>query len=332
MDRFWIKKIFIRARGFLFSSINREFLVFLFFLVVSAVFWMLQTLNETYEAEVKVPLRLSRVPDNVVITTDLPEAIYAKVSDKGMVLMRYVYGPLLSPITVDFNDYYDGRANGRIVVPLSEVENAVYKNLLSTSRVASLSLDTLEFYYNRGSHKRVPIRVSGTMDTAPLYYLAGVSAVPDSVAVFAPANILDTIRAAYTQPFVLENMTESQVFKCKLARVRGAKFEPDEAEVCINVDVYTQKTVEVPVTSVNFPACKNLRTFPGHVRITFRVGTSRFKEITAEKFVVSVAYEDIVANNYTKIPLQLKSIPEGVSQVRIEPAEVDYLIEQVAEE
>ena len=39
-------------RSFLFSRANKEFLLFLFFLAISASFWLLMTLNENYEQEV----------------------------------------------------------------------------------------------------------------------------------------------------------------------------------------------------------------------------------------------------------------------------------------
>ena len=64
-----------------------------------------------------------------------------------------------------------------------------------------------------------------------------------------------------------------------LRPVRGAKFIPDQVEMNVMIDLYTEKTVEVPVFGVNFPGSKDLRTFPSKVKVTFRVGMSRFKEI-----------------------------------------------------
>ena len=59
---------------------------------------------------------------------------------------------------------------------------------------------------------------------------------------------------------------------------------------------------------------------------------SQFKEITADDFVLAVTYEELMKNHSSKIQLYLKSMPSGVSNVRIDPSEVDYLIEQVQEE
>ena len=62
-------------KNFLFSIVNREFLIFLFFLVVSGTFWLLMALNETVEREFEVPVSLVGVPKDVVITTDIQDTL-----------------------------------------------------------------------------------------------------------------------------------------------------------------------------------------------------------------------------------------------------------------
>ena len=101
------------------------------------------------------------------------------------------------------------------------------------------------------------------------------------------------------------------------------------------VDVYMENTVDVPVVSLNFPGDRQLRTFPSAVQVTYTVGYTRNREVTRDKFVSVVTYEEILdlqKQGKTKIPIRLKSIPDGVSNVRIQPQEVDYLVETVSEE
>ena len=56
-----------RIRDFLLSKKSREFLIFLFFVFVSFFFWLLQVLNDDYETEFSIPIRMKNVPDNVVM-------------------------------------------------------------------------------------------------------------------------------------------------------------------------------------------------------------------------------------------------------------------------
>lgn len=326
------KRIIIKIKDFLLGRKNREFLIFLFFFVLSAVFWLLQTLNETFETEVVVPLKLNNVPSNLIITSDLPDELHVTVQDKGSILMKYLYGQPLTPVTVDYKNYDFGGMAGRVQVQEAEVRRAIAAQLFSSTRIQSIKPDTLEFFYNRGLKKKVPVLISGVIEPAQQYYLRHVVAKPDSVVVFAPSSILDTLQAAYTQNFYQAGLVESKNLQIPVRPIRGAKFIPDVLDVQIDVDIYTEKTVEVPIVGVNFPADKDLRTFPSKVKVTFKVGSKSYKSITADDFVLVISYEELINNESSKIPLHLKSIPEGVSSVRIHPSEVDYLLEQTSGE
>lgn len=72
------------VRNFLFSSANREFLTFFFFLVLSTIFWLMTALNETYEREIGVPAYLVNIPKNVVVTSDMEDTVRVTVRDKGL--------------------------------------------------------------------------------------------------------------------------------------------------------------------------------------------------------------------------------------------------------
>lgn len=326
------KIIIIKIKDFLLGRKNREFLIFLFFFALSAVFWLLQTLNETFETEVVVPLKLNNVPSNLIITSDLPDELHVTVQDKGSILMKYLYGQPLTPVTVDYKNYDFGGMAGRVQVQEAEVRRAIAAQLFSSTRIQSIKPDTLEFFYNRGLKKKVPVLISGVIEPAQQYYLRHVVAKPDSVVVFAPSSILDTLQAAYTQNFYQAGLVESKNLQIPVRPIRGAKFIPDVLDVQIDVDIYTEKTVEVPIVGVNFPADKDLRTFPSKVKVTFKVGSKSYKSITADDFVLVISYEELINNESSKIPLHLKSIPEGVSSVRIHPSEVDYLLEQTSGE
>lgn len=326
------KRIIIKIKDFLLGRKNREFLIFLFFFALSAVFWLLQTLNETFETEVVVPLKLNNVPSNLIITSDLPDELHVTVQDKGSILMKYLYGQPLTPVTVDYKNYDFGGMAGRVQVQEAEVRRAIAAQLFSSTRIQSIKPDTLEFFYNRGLKKKVPVLISGVIEPAQQYYLRHVVAKPDSVVVFAPSSILDTLQAAYTQNFYQAGLVESKNLQIPVRPIRGAKFIPDVLDVQIDVDIYTEKTVEVPIVGVNFPADKDLRTFPSKVKVTFKVGSKSYKSITADDFVLVISYEELINNESSKIPLHLKSIPEGVSSVRIHPSEVDHLLEQTSGE
>ncbi|WP_455672174.1 CdaR family protein [Phocaeicola sp.] len=317
-----------RIRSFLLSRNSREFLIFLFFVFVSFCFWLLQVLNDDYETEFSIPLRLKNVPNNVVLTSEPPGELRIGVKDRGTVLVNYMLGQTFYPVTIDFKEYADKGTSSQIRVPMSVLTKKIAGQLSQSTKLLTIKPDTVEFIYTTGQAKKVPVKLQGKVGLDRQYYISDIIYAPDSVMVYAPKEILDTITAAYTEPVNFENISDTTHRRISLANVKGARFTPSFNDVTLMVDVYSEKTVEVPVRGVNFPPDKVLRTFPSKVQVTFQVGLSHFKSITADDFFISVTYEELLHNKGEKCPVNLKSVPRYVNHVRLNPKEVDYLIEQ----
>ena len=146
--------------------------------------------------------------------------------------------------------------------------------LNQTTKLLTIRPDTVEFIYTKGKAKKVPVKLQGKVALDRQYYISDIIYSPDSVMVYAPQEILDTITAAYTQALNFEDVADTIRRRVNLADVRGAKFIPSFDDVTLLVDIYAEKSVEVPIRGINFPPDKVLRTFPSKVQVTFQVGLS----------------------------------------------------------
>ena len=97
-----LSKIWGIAREFFFSKANKELFLFIFFLVLSGIFWLITTLNETYEKEFAIPVSITGIPKNAVLTSDETDTIKVTIRDKGFDLFGYQFGdvPSSAPIRV----------------------------------------------------------------------------------------------------------------------------------------------------------------------------------------------------------------------------------------
>ena len=129
-------KIYRLIGSFLLSIVNREFLIFLFFLAVSGTFWLLLALNESYEREFEVPVVLTGVPRDVVITTEMADTVRITVRDKGFSLAAYMYGDGLTPITFQFKNY-TSKDNGHAVIPQADLLKQLNTQLYGSTKVIS---------------------------------------------------------------------------------------------------------------------------------------------------------------------------------------------------
>jgi len=313
-------------RNFLLAKKSREFLIFLFFVFVSFSFWLLQVLNDDYETELSIPLRMKNVPENVVLTSELPKELKIGVKDRGTVLVNYLLGQTLYPITIDFADYSD--KGNQIRIPSKSLSKRVASQLNQSTKLSTIKPDTLELIYTRGEGKKVPVCLRGEAKANRQYYISDILFSPDSVMVYAPKEILDTITAAHTDALYIEEISDTTRHRVGVVPVKGARFTPSYSDITFLVDMYSEKTVEVPVQGIHFPVDKLLRTFPSKVQVTFQVGLRQFKSVTADDFNVVVDYEELREETSEKCRPVLVQSPSNVNHVRISPQEIDYIIEQ----
>ena len=311
-----------------FSKIlNRQFLKFLFFVALSTCFWLFQNLSSSYEMEFEVPVRLVNVPEKAVITTPPQSSLRVVLKDHGSTLLQYRYFTDFSPVTIDFSQY-EGRG-GHVAILTRELIKQLTRQLSSSTHLASYRPDTIEYYFNYGAHKRLPVRFRGRVGTDGQMRVSGVSVIPDSVSVYALESVLDTMTAAYTTAFEIGALRRDTDFMVPIHGVRGAKFVPSQVKTKVYVDMITEKTVQVPVEMVNFPATKVLRTFPPKVNVTFQIGASKYNTVNAGNFVIVVSYDELLNNVSGKFSPRLKTLPAGVSHARISPGEVEFVIEDI---
>lgn len=332
MDRERLQLFWDNLKNFLTSRVSREVSVFMFFFVVSAGFWLLQTLHEDYEMTVQIPMKLKNVPDGIVVTEDLPATVDVTVKDKGSTLIRYYQWQSIPAVEIDFIAHDHGHSFGHVILTHAEVQRLLLSRLQPSTRLLSVHPDTLDYYYTRGAQKRVPVVFRGRIETSSRYYLDRVTVTPDTVTVWGDGALLDSLSAVQTVMTTISDVSETMEQVVPIATIRGTKMDPVEVTLKAEVDIYTEKTVRVPIIGTNFPGGYNLRTFPSSALVTFRVGSRAYKQVTADNFVLTATYEELLALPDSMLTLQLRSVPEGVSQVRIEPTRVQYLIEQTEAE
>lgn len=315
-------------RNFLRINDSREFLVFLFFLLAAFVFWYLTTMNQEYEMTYNVKLELQNLPDDVLVTEPLPKEMKVVLKDKGDKLVEYKARGKMKTLELD---YLQHNAMGRTAIYGNELRKLLREKLASSTLITSISLDTLQYYVADAQGVKLPLRLRGTIEADNQHAIEYVALDPDSVTIFAARQVTDTMTAVYSPYVRYVGLTDSVKQMLKLVpQERGVSYSPSEVQLTVAVSPYVSKSVLVPIEGYMFPYGQQLKTFPSKAKVTFRVSLDDFRQITEQNFKILVRYSQIRDNASGKVMLQLDEIPDNVTYVSIEPAEVDYLIEMNA--
>lgn len=322
-----LRSILHKVRNFLFSIVNKEFLIFLFFLALSGIFWLMMTLNETYEKEFVIGVKVTNVPRNVVLISDETDSVKVTLRDKGIILLGYIYGNSPKCVNVNFKTY--ARTNGTVSVSSSEIQRLIYQQLDASTKITSAKSDKIEFEFNYGLCKRVPVRWQGRVLPEHLYFISDVSYSPDSVDIFASKEKLDSIKMVYTEHLNYANFRDTLTVGSMLQKIKGVKAVPDRVKVTFYTDVLTEESIDdIPIVGINVPEGKVIRTFPAKISVRFVTGVSIFRRLSAADFSVVVDYNEIAAHPSDKCNVRLLKSPHGISRATLNVGKVDYLIEE----
>lgn len=326
MDTDFFKVIMRRLR---LIKLNRDFLVFLLFLLVSIIFWFMQSIKEIAEVVITYKLEIEDQPKNVIFTDDMPSEVNVAYTGKGWDALYYKFMKN-EPHELVINFKEINTKTGKIIIDSNMLRRAVLKNKPQGLTFRATSPNKIEAYYSNGQHKRVPIIFNGRVSTTAGRYQCGTILTPDSVDVYAPKHLYESIKSVKTENVTYNELEDTLETKLALLVPRGAKAIPDSIEAQICVDIFTDKTLQVPLYSEHVPSNKVLRTFPLKARVTFLVSATLYDEITADDFLLVVDYNEVTTIS-NRCLIHVRQQPENIRNLRINPEYVEFIIEKVAE-
>jgi hypothetical protein len=85
------------------SGINKDVFVFAFFLLLSFVFWYLNSLGKDIEADIKYELKYINIPSQREIAEDTPGKLSINLKGSGYAIMKLKLTSKSSPLKIDIS-------------------------------------------------------------------------------------------------------------------------------------------------------------------------------------------------------------------------------------
>ncbi len=322
-----------KVKNLLRRAQSKELLTFLFFLGLSFVFWLLQSINEDNEAKYKVDVRYDNIPSDIILSSDLTDQIDVSIKDKGVSLLSYALGKRLKPITINVAYRIRDKADRVFTVSLSDLSDKLKNQLSPASEIISIVPSPLVVNFEQLQSKMVPVRFAGKIEFERQFQLSGdIKVIPDSMEVYASPSTLDTLSAVYTSDALIGNVNDTLSLSVPLQPINKVKFDKSTVKIFAPVSEYTEKTLQVPISVVGLPDSIMLRTFPSDIKVSCIVDIHNFKKVHANQFRLEIDYADIKHNHAEQLPVRVVSQPAMVTNIRLVPNSVDYILEEKAYE
>lgn len=301
-----------------------DFPVFLLFLFITSFIWWSQTMSQNYDGVLRIPVRITDIPDDVRVIASPAGQITVSIYGKGATLRKS--GRKVGRRILQVSNSRFQMNQGHAAIPTQWLRDSIAAMLPSSVTIRSVEPDSLVYLYALQHRVLLPVEYDGNTESQDQFFMERIEFQPDSV--MAQVLINDTVR--HSLMVDIENVTvqtDTTVVTASLKPVPGVIPVVDKVQMTVISQQYTEKSLEVPVTGVNFPDSISLKSFPSKAVVTVWVKLSEYDKLSARDFQVVVDYNDISGSNASKAPLRIYSQPVGVRNVRLQTRTVDFLME-----
>jgi hypothetical protein len=290
-----------------------QYKIKLFCLFSALFFWFYITLESQFEYTATVRLRVVNPPAGWMLLEPLPSGVSVIFKGTGRSFVSFRFRERM--LDVDMRNI---RNNARIPLTVDMI-----KNLPSGVRVMSiLSPEEITVRWDRLAEKMVPVvpRIEAIPEDG--YTLVGeIRLEPDSIRIFGPESILDSISSVQTEARVLKGLIKEIQDKVPLEPVSGEVLRFSARSVRFQTDV--QRIGErwmrgIPVRAVNVPEGSHAAVVPASLSIKLQGGADLLSRIKPEDIQATVNFAE--RNRYPgkQLPALIR-IPRDVTFSEVDP-------------
>ena len=306
---------------------QKKLKIFLVFLLLATLFWSLIKLSKEYIAEVEFELSYSDIPNNKLIQNEPEEKVKLTLKTVGFKLLNYSFKKRI----LDYSLTEIERKSGSMYFSeTSKNMNFLQAQLSAETVVLNVEPDTLFFDLGIKKSKKVPVvsRIDFGFKTG-FNFVGNYEIVPSEITISGPGKVIDTINEVFTTTTEFNEIAESFEYEVKLeAPNEVAVLEKDFVVVKGEVDKITDGSYNLPFKIINLPRNVIISTYPKEVKVIYQVALKDYSKIPENAFRVQVDYKQTMDNNLDYLIPELVEKPEIVTNVKIVPNKIEFLIKK----
>lgn len=319
-----ISELRARIGAYLSSIAWKNLFLFLFFLLVAFIFWLMLFFQRDVEGVYKIPLKYNNIPHDVVFDEPLPEFIEVRVADKGLEMFKLEFFKKDS-IELDIEEFKNNRVNA---LQGNQYMQVIRTRLAPSTQLRGYSPASISLRTSKLESKELLITFDGEIATNRASLIVDtVTFIPKTVTAYGSKDQLKELTSAKTEYKVFNNLRSTSQYNIKINSDSGIKFVPNEVEINISIQEFTERTFEVPITVRNLPEGMDVKFFPSRANVSFSVTLEEYKKMAPEDFEIRLNYRDFKSNESGKVELVLTKSPENIINTRISPSSVEFLFE-----
>lgn len=310
---------------------DRRLIIFLFFVVLSTIFWFLNQLEDEYVTNISLPVHYTNFPEDKILANELPNHLDLRVRAYGYKLLEYKISNKFLPYSIDVNSLtlkmYAKSSYAKFFTLTRLLNQDIEDQISSELEIVSISPDTLFFEFADRIFKKVPVVSQLNPVPATQYMIRGdIHFEPDSITISGANPIIDTIYEVNTERLDISGLNADYHKEVDIEKIQGVNLSDDEVEVQINVEKFTEGSQKISLNVINVPDSLTVKTFPKEIIVTYFVALSDYEKVLPQLFEAIVDYNEIIIQN--NLNVRILNSPDYIKSLRYNPRSVEYIIER----
>ncbi|MBN2175511.1 MAG: hypothetical protein JW731_15380 [Bacteroidales bacterium] len=308
---------------------RHQLYVFLVCLAISVFIWFLIVLSKESYTTVNYPIIYKNIPNRMVLVNHPDSFLTFRIASEGFELFTLKYLTRKKPVEIDLSRL-NLRKEGSLFVstfPTTEISGSIIQKLNLSEELIDITPGNIYFRFEPLTGKKVKVVPDLELNFKKQFQLSDSASVhPDCVNVVGPKNIVGNISFIKTEKTVVRNIEGKTTLRAKLINPKmeqQVKLIPEEVEIIIPVEKYTEAVIDVPVSGRTIDNLK-MKTFPEMVKVTYTVSLSDYERVNNDMFIASVHYDP--DSTKAQLPVYLSRKPSFINVIRIEPEMVEYIV------
>jgi len=296
---------------------------FLVFLLLSFVLWFIAKFSKEYVEIISLELELENIPATIIPVVENPPKIEFTLKASGFQFLYYQFLDNRLKIDIQEANFESGRAT----LPMAAQFQNLQEQLLGDTSIINYFPGIIEFEYQEQSAKKVAL-VAPVFEMALGYTITSILFEPDSIEVIGPKNKINALKKI--QPLFEERDPIKTSFETQLSvKSDDPLITLSEKTVLmkVGVDRFSEAKYLLPITMLNVPSDAVFKFFPSQVTLRFAAPLNTLGDVRPNDFTIGVDFNEL-SENKNSVRLVIFSAPEGISNIRLDPKEVQYLIRQ----
>jgi hypothetical protein len=297
---------------------------FFFFLFFAVVIWIFVQFSKQYNEIIDIPVEYVNIPPDKLLDADNPTILKLRMEENGFKIAWFSLFP--PTLYVDVSKAVE--QEDQLLYFIDDNRNDILSQLNIDFEDSRFVKDLVAIDFQQKQEKKLPV-----VSRIEIEFAAGYSATdplqlqPDSVKVSGPDALLDTLGSLYTQKLKLRKIKEDVSGKIRIdtTGLKNLTMYKPELTYSIDVEKFTEGSVQVPIQLINVPEELNVVIFPKETLLFYQVALKDYNEVVPSDFRVVADFSQVQESQDFIIP-QIVKKPGFTTNLRLNEKRIQFII------